>query len=143
VEVDDTLLNRAEIAGLAGLREEILGAWRGLEVFLCYGFGFAVLDGDSLAAWCLSEFNSPGRVGSSGPRCEIGIETLPDYQRRGLGACVGSAFVERCLALGATPYWHAAAENAASLALAEKVGFERAGEYGVLRLFHGEPLTSR
>lgn len=145
-EVDDVLLNRPEIAGLAGLREEILGAWRGLEVFLRHGFGFAALDGDSLAAWCLSEFNSEPRAGEAvggtladgqavlGPRCEIGVETLPPYQGRGLGTCVVSAFIERCLASGVTPFWHSAAENAASLALAEKVGFERAGEYGVLRL---------
>jgi RimJ/RimL family protein N-acetyltransferase len=55
---------------------------------------------------------------------DVSIDTLAAWQGRGLAAgCVG-AMVERMLAVGKRPVWGAAERNAASLALARKLGFE-------------------
>ena len=63
---------------------------------------------------------------------DVSIETLPDYRR---GGRAGAAFLclERVMrGKDLEPVWGAVESNAASLALAAKLGFERVGE---IRLF--------
>ncbi|MBE2202089.1 MAG: GNAT family N-acetyltransferase [Anaerolinea sp.] len=58
---------------------------------------------------------------------EIAVNTLPRYQRQGWGRSVVAAMVQYLLANGRTPLYVAAAANAASINLAERVGFTDTG----------------
>lgn len=110
---------------------EIGGSWRTPGLFVERGFGFCVLHEEAIVSWCLSENN--GQAG-----CELGIETVEGYERRGLGLAVAAAFVGHCRAVGTAPFWHAAIENKPSLLLAERAGFELERDYSILRL---EPIA--
>jgi RimJ/RimL family protein N-acetyltransferase len=107
------------------LLAEIHSESHSVDDFLRSRFGFCVQNGDTLVGWCLSEYNRPGR-------CELGIEVLERYQRRGLGTVVASATVEHALSRGiASIGWHCWATNAGSIGTALKVGFERVLVYPV------------
>ena len=127
VRVDQGLLARTDLTYLPYLLEELQGTWRELALFFRHGFGFAAASHDAVVAWCLSEYNT-------GRQCGIGVETLREFQRRGLGTAVVAALVEECLARDIRPQWHAAEENLASVALARKAGFEPLRDYTVYRL---------
>ena len=127
VRVDEGLLARTDLTYLPYLLEELQGTWRELALFFRHGFGFAAVSCDAVVAWCLSEYNT-------GRQCGIGVETLREFQRRGLGTAVVAALVEECLARDIRPQWHAAEENLASVALARKAGFEPLRDYTVYRL---------
>lgn len=60
---------------------------------------------------------------------EIEIDTKPEYRRRGLATAAGAALVLACLRRGWYPSWDA--QNKASVALAEKLGYSFSHEYPV------------
>jgi RimJ/RimL family protein N-acetyltransferase len=77
---------------------------------------------NSLAAWCLSEYNYADR-------CEVGIATVEEYQQRGLGTVVGCAFVEEAIRRGYRQIgWHCWLRNQPSAALAGKIGYSLRSE---------------
>jgi len=53
-----------------------------------------------------------------------GIVTLPEYRGRGYASAVCAALLRRQLDAGMVPIWSCAADNAASVALARKLGFQ-------------------
>jgi GNAT superfamily N-acetyltransferase len=115
--VDADLLAQDNLANMDYLRAETCSERNSMEDFLAHSFGFALLWGDELAAWCLSEYNCASR-------CEVGVATVEKYQRRGLATIVSLALVEYALAHGITRIgWHCWARNDASVALALKSGF--------------------
>jgi hypothetical protein len=58
--------------------------WHSETDFLSNGFGFCMISGEAIVAWCLSDC-----VG--GGRCEIGIKTDEGHRRRGLAALTVAA----------------------------------------------------
>ena len=58
---------------------------------------------------------------------EIGVNTKPGYRRRGWGRSVVSAMVNYLLENGRTPLYVVAQNNAASIQLAERIGFTDSG----------------
>ena len=58
-----------------------------------------------------------------------GIHTLGEYQRRGFASIVGAATVEYCLSKYKTIRWICNSTNIGSCKTAEKIGYERIGEY--------------
>jgi RimJ/RimL family protein N-acetyltransferase len=112
------------VSGLAALVEEMCSERASVEGFVAHSFGLCpVHESGALAGWCLSEYNT-------GDRCEVGIATLPPYQRLGLATPLGSAFVELAAARGVTRIgWHCFAGNAASVATALSIGFEKVDDY--------------
>ena len=93
--------------------------------FLRTQVGVCVQHDDAIVGWCLSEYHRPGR-------CEVGIETLTGYRRRGIATLTVAAFVEEALAHAITAIgWHCWASNVGSCAVAAKVGFEQVREYAV------------
>ena len=54
-------------------------SWESNEAFLDKGLGYVAVDGDRVAAVAFSSAVSSGEI-------DIGVETDPDYQRRGLSA---------------------------------------------------------
>lgn len=101
--------------------------------FLRTRFGSCVQHGEDLVAWCLSEYNY-------GVRCELGIETLPAFQRRGLAQAVAQATIAHAQHVGITDVgWHCWQRNLASSALARKLGFEKVCDYPVWYCRFGQP----
>jgi RimJ/RimL family protein N-acetyltransferase len=119
VRVDEALLERTDVKNVDKVTDCTKETWNSSEDFLQHGVGFCLLYEDAVVCWCLTDC-------VSGTKCEIGIETEPDYQRRGFATITGAATVEYCLSHGFTDIgWHTGVTNVASIKTAEKVGFEK------------------
>jgi GNAT superfamily N-acetyltransferase len=120
--IDQTLLGDARRDPAGGVRAEIRAMWGAEERFLERGFGYAALVNGEIACWCTAEY-------VSADRCGIGIETLAEYQRRGVATATAARFVQIALERRVQPFWECRADNVGSVRVAEKLGFERlAGE---------------
>ena len=105
--VDAAVLDQPDLEQVDQLREELCSERPSVNDFLQKSFGVCLTHGHTLAGWCLSEYNT-------GPRCEVGIETLPAYQRRGLGTAMTLALAEQAWAQGFQHIgWHCWADNPA------------------------------
>jgi RimJ/RimL family protein N-acetyltransferase len=123
--VDAALLADSRLEHREALMAEMCSERASVADFLAHSFGVCALRGDEIAGWCLSEYNS-------GDRCEVGIETLAPYQRRGLGTAMTLALVEEAFARGLRQVgWHCYAENVPSVATALRAGFVKALDYPV------------
>jgi RimJ/RimL family protein N-acetyltransferase len=119
------LLDRPGLEHVEDLRQELCSERNSVDEFLQKSFGFALLNGRELAAWCLSEYNTADR-------CEVGVATVEKYQRRGLGTIVTLALVGHALNYGYTRIgWHCWTNNTPSVALALRAGFEKIHDYTV------------
>jgi GNAT superfamily N-acetyltransferase len=124
LQVDRVLLSRADLQGMGMLFEEMGSERVSTDDFMAHSFGYALIAGANIAGWCLSEYNLA-------QRCEVGIATLEPHQRRGLATANGLAFLDLARAQGITRVgWHCWANNRASSATAEKLGYSRVREYG-------------
>ena len=121
-------LQRVDEALLAQNGPEIVAAhgilWRSAQDFLEKGLGYCLLDGDEIVSTCFSAF-------AGGGEREIGVDTHPDYRRRGFATLTASAFVSHCLENGWEPGWECWADNEPSVELAGKLDFERGVDYAV------------
>lgn len=105
------------------VRAEMCSERESVRDFLAGGFGFAAVWGGEFACWCTSEYNL-------GDRCEVGIETARGHRRRGLATSVASALLGHAAKEGIRRVgWHCWADNEASVATAERLGFRRVAEY--------------
>lgn len=132
--VDAELLAEAGLGRMNQLREEMCSERVSVEDFLARSFGVCLLDekGKSLAGWCLSEYNYGGR-------CEVGIEVVEEYRRRGLGtrlaqALCAEAFGRKMERVG----WHCLAANEASGATARRAGLRLVRRYEGVVVLLGE-----
>ena len=93
------------------------------------GVGMAVLkDGEAVAG--ASSYSSY-RDG-----IEIEIDTREDCRRQGLAYACGAALILKCLERGLYPSWDA--QNKASVALAEKLGYHFSHEYTAYEVYERE-----
>jgi GNAT superfamily N-acetyltransferase len=133
--VSEGLLKREDLANIDRLIEEMKSETPSVEHFLEHCFGFCIEQSNTLVGWCLSEYN--GRK-----RCEIGIETMEEFQRRGIGTAVTEALLMEASKRGYSEVgWHSFANNQASIATAKKVGFKKINEYVVLSLWFNEAIN--
>jgi GNAT superfamily N-acetyltransferase len=103
----------------------LLDGWRSVDTFLGQGFGSCLVRDTEVVSWSLVDY-------IKGDRCEMGIETAQQYQRRGLGTLTAAATAAQAVERGfATIGWHCWANNAGSMGVAGKVGFEEAAAYDV------------
>lgn len=102
--------------------EDFSAQYRDWEQFERYGLGMMVMEGDKLVSGASSYSGWPGGI-------EVEIDTHPDYRRRGLAYAAAAALILACLARGRYPSWDA--QNAASAALAEKLGYHVSHRYPV------------
>lgn len=122
VQVDRAFLARTNLKNHDTVVDR-LGGWHSVDYFLQHGFGFCMVEGDTVASCCFADC-------VVGNQCEIGIATDMKYRRRGLAALVVAATVDYCLANGLTQIgWHCLQSNVGSRAVAEKVGFVLTQEY--------------
>lgn len=123
--VDAALLSKQRLKHIDYLSDETQSERTSVQDFLTHSFGICLHNDETLTAWCLSEYNT-------GSRCEVGIATVDEFQRRGFGTLVGCAFLEEAFhreyrEIG----WHCWKNNQASAALARKLGFSLFNEYEV------------
>jgi GNAT superfamily N-acetyltransferase len=122
--VDRALLDE-RLGGADELVEEIGSESPSVEAFLATKFGFAAQHGRDVVGFCLSEYNRPGR-------CELGVATLDPHRRRGVATALASATVAEARSFGFSEVgWHCWADNASSVGLALKLGFEVVTDYSV------------
>ena len=107
----------ASITDNQQLVDYITFAWTTTEAYYKKGFGFCAVADDQCAALCISVFGS-----SAGE--EAGIKTFPGHGRKGLAFALASAFVQECLERESVPLWSCFSDNAASINLAGRLGFE-------------------
>ncbi|MBP1703898.1 MAG: family N-acetyltransferase [Chloroflexi bacterium] len=120
---DRGLLNDSDVLGLDDLRLEMVSERASIAEFLDKSFGICPIYENRLAGWCLSEYNC-------GERCEVGIATLPDFQRRGLAAAVTAAFIQLAWQRGIRHIgWHCYAGNQPSIATALRAGLHKVCDY--------------
>jgi hypothetical protein len=94
-----------------------------IDVFLTRGLGMVLRQGATLVSACVSAYVDRGLH-------ELAVDTYdPEQRKRGFSALTAKACIDLCLRHGATPVWTADESNAASLALARKLGFDKVGEY--------------
>ncbi len=79
---------------------------------------FAVLESGQAVAFCLSARSTPRSA-------EAGVETLPAFRGRGYGAAVVTAWAQEVRQQGRTPLYSTAWSNAASQALARRIGLRQ------------------
>jgi len=121
---DAALLAQTHLANLDLLREEMCSERPSVPDFLARSFGYcAVHAGQTLAGWCLSEYNTDDR-------CEVGIATLAPFQRQGLAALLGAALIDHAFSVGMrTVGWHCWADNLPSVKTALKLGLSHVCDY--------------
>lgn len=99
--------------------EEILTTisqtWHSTDAFYTSGFGIAVISSGTVAAFCITE-----HVTDSG--AEFSIETMPEFQKKGLGTLAGQSMISACKNRRKDAYWYCTPDNKASIRLAEKLG---------------------
>lgn len=127
--IDGALLASARPEISAALVAELGPGWASLEDFLARGIGSCVVDGDPqtdgvVASVCLT-------VMVSERAAEISVHTADAYLRRGLASHAAAACIEQCLGRGLVPNWECWWDNAASDALARRLGFEAVSDHPV------------
>lgn len=122
--INDQFAALTALRNFERLREEIEACWNALDDFHQRGFGFCAHDDETIVGWCTAEY-------VSGVQCGVGIETVEEYQRRGIATATASAFAEYCLERGITAHWDAWQWNTPSVATAEKVGFVKVEDYAI------------
>ena len=130
--IDVDYLRNSQLQNIQYVRSEVEWMWASPACFAKHGFGFAALLDDRILCWCTAEYVSKYK-------CGIGIETVPDHQRRGIATATTAHFVQYCLKRSITPYWECDSENLASKSVAEKVGFELMEESIFWAGHFGEP----
>lgn len=124
-KVDAALVAASALGNHQQLVQEMCSEAPSAADFLQRRFGTCLQYGQELVGWCLSEYNQANR-------CELGIETLPAFQRRGLATAVALATIAHAQDQGITSIgWHCWTRNIASSNLAQKLGFEHVEDYPV------------
>jgi hypothetical protein len=110
-----------DFQNLEYVKSEIKWMWPSPERFCEKGFGFAALLEERIICWCTAEYVSQNK-------CGIGIETIREFENKGIATSTTAHFVEYCLSHHISPYWECGGDNIGSIRVAEKVGFERIQE---------------
>lgn len=113
----------SSLEGLGAVQEEMGSERASVEDFLARSFGICPVYENEIAGWCMSEYNV-------GERCEIGIATAPNHQRKGVATLATHYFLAEAHRRGYTRVgWDCWTRNEASAATARKAGFTLIEEY--------------
>ncbi|MBI4928812.1 MAG: GNAT family N-acetyltransferase [Anaerolineae bacterium] len=125
--MDAYLLHNSDLLNVDQMAGWVSSFWESDDSFFRTGFGYCVIEEDTVVSWCLTVFASTNQR-------ELGLATVPGRRGRGLAAVTATACLEHCDRAGLTPHWHCWADNAPSSAVALHVGFIEPEPYEVLRL---------
>jgi GNAT superfamily N-acetyltransferase len=127
IEIDKNIIERKQLANADSMKGEILGAWGTTDRFLEHGFGFCAISDVSVVNWCTAEYLSMNS-------CGIGVETVKEFQNKGVASTTVYHFIEKCRQLNVVPYWDSWRDNAPSIKLAEKQGFIKVLDYKIIHI---------
>lgn len=121
VVIDRELLKQRHLAGLEDIIHEIQDGWPSQAAYEKNGFGCAAIQhteaGPAIVSWCLTDW-------VVGQECELGIQTVASYQKKGWAQKVAhgalSLAKQRGIASVGWQYW---SDNIASQRTALSVGF--------------------
>jgi RimJ/RimL family protein N-acetyltransferase len=123
-EIDENFLT-SNYENIDRVREETLSERDSIEDFLENSFGYAVIKGDEIVSWCMSEYNTKDS-------CELGIETIQKYQRRGLATQVAKVVIRHAIKHGVSNIgWHCWKSNLPSVRTAMSIGFIHGLDYSI------------
>ncbi len=91
--------------------------WDSESDFLKNGIGYSLLYNGQLASMAFSAYILEDKL-------EIGIETAPEFRKKGCAELVCSALIDYCIANSYEPVWSCRLENTGSYMLAQKLGFK-------------------
>lgn len=94
---------------------DLCGNYNNYEAFKQHGVGYVVYEGQQLVSGASSYCHAKKGI-------EVVICTHLDHRRKGLAMACAAALIKTCLQRGLYPRWDAA--NKASVALAEKLGYD-------------------
>ncbi|MBN2548529.1 MAG: GNAT family N-acetyltransferase [Anaerolineales bacterium] len=121
--IERTVLEESSLQNLDDLKDELLSEAPSVDFFLAQRFGVCGVLNDSIAGFCTSE-------NDLGERCELGINILEPYQRRGLATALVLCMIDRAHQRGIRQIgWHCHTGNQPSIATAKKSGFQQIAEY--------------
>lgn len=92
------------------------------------GFFAGYMEGDALACVC----DAPDMPHMEGEIQHKGIMTLPQARRKGYAKRTAALAARNLMEKGVCPQWECQAENIASVALAESIGYEKYAEAYIL-----------
>ena len=87
--------------------------------------GYCLMQGDTIV--CEAEA-APITRGLA----ELGVETREAYRQKGLATVTCAYVIRECEALGYRVFWNAAQQNAGSVALARRLGFQKEQPFSVM-----------
>ncbi len=127
-QVNQELLSE-KFAGYEALIEEMCSERESVEAFLNNSFGIVAFHDNTLAGWCLSEYNQIDR-------CEVGIATMLPFRRMGLAKAMTNRFLMDARNRGLqTILWHCYKSNTASSRTALSTGFKLVDEHKVMNIY--------
>lgn len=121
--IDESLYRQCRLQPFS---RDLVSQFPDWDTYRKYGLGMAVLKEGEIVSGASSY--SRYREG-----IEIEIDTHMDYRRQGLAAACGAALILACLDRKLYPSWDA--QNPASMALAEKLGYRFSHSYPVFEVF--------
>ncbi len=101
--------------------------WKDVDSFIKEGTGYCALEGNNIVSWCLTVYADKNKR-------ELGLETANGFRRQGYATAVARETVKECIKHGYKLHWHCREDNLASIALAEKLGFEKISDYEIFYL---------
>jgi hypothetical protein len=126
-EIDKNIIENTRLAKTNAMKDEILGGWRTTDRFFEQGFGYCAFTEESVVCWCTAEYVSKHS-------CGIGIETIEQFQNKGIASKTVFYFVEKCRQLNVIPYWDSWKNNISSIKVAEKQGFKKILDYKIVHI---------
>ncbi|NPE09531.1 MAG: GNAT family N-acetyltransferase [Asgard group archaeon] len=121
IQVTKDFLEKDHLVNFGTVDYCISAVWQSAERYLKDGMGFCLVDNDSIASWCTTDYVIDNN-------CEIYIETFEGFKKKGYASLVASAVIEKCLRNNCIIHWHCWETNIGSVKTAEKVGFEFKGK---------------
>jgi hypothetical protein len=123
--IDKSIIESKQLKNIQQMKDEILGMWGTTERFLEKGFGYCAIADECVVSWCTSEYVSK-------KSCGIGIETMAEFQNKGIATKNLYYIINKCRELNIIPYWDCWSNNVPSIKVAEKQGFNKVLDYKVL-----------
>ncbi len=112
---------------------DLVGQFPDAARYRAQGLGVAVLHGGRIVSGASSYARIPGGI-------EVQVDTRAQFRRQGLASACAAALILACLRRGLYPNWDA--HNAASLALAEKLGYHLERAYPAFTLRPAQPRSA-
>lgn len=126
-KISTEILNDTSTKNADLLINDISKWWGSIDSFISHGFGFTAIQDNTICGWCYS-------ICILEKKAEIYIETIQEFQNRGIGYGLARQMVEYCLQNNYSPEWEAFDAKDFSVSIAKKLGYELDYEYNVYEI---------